>query len=168
VVDVIRPMTGLHRTAIDRRTVLGRSRAFPAIRQQLRANLRRDVTSSNALKAINHSPPGKRSTFVGDLESFTAQTHVHALVQRKISMAKNEKTGRAAASAAGRTLSNPLASAAAKSAAGSALTQRGSNEVTSKAAASKAAKTLSSATASKAAKSAAGSALAQRPGRRGR
>jgi hypothetical protein len=83
-------------------------------------------------------------------------------------MSKSERTSRAAASAAGRTLSNPKASAAVKSAAASALTQRGSSEVTSKAAASKAAKVLSSPTASKAAKSAAGSALTQRPGKRGR
>ncbi len=84
-------------------------------------------------------------------------------------MPKKETTGRAAASAAAKTLRNPKASAPAKSAAGSALTQRGSpKEVTSAAAASKAAKVLRSASASKAAKSAAGSALTQRPGRRGR
>jgi hypothetical protein len=39
-------------------------------------------------------------------------------------MAKNEKTSRKAASAAGKTLRNPRSSKAAKSAAGSALTQR--------------------------------------------
>lgn len=84
-------------------------------------------------------------------------------------MAKNEKTGRAAASAAAKTLRNPNASTAAKSAAGSALTQRGSaKEVTSKAAASKASAVLRSSTASKAAKSAAASALTQRMGKRGR
>lgn len=82
-------------------------------------------------------------------------------------MANNEKTGKAAASAAAKTLRNVNASPAAKSAAGSALTQRGSSkEVTSKAAASKAAKVLSSPSASKAAKSAAASALTQRPGQR--
>lgn len=83
-------------------------------------------------------------------------------------MAKSEKTSRAAASAAARTLSNPKASAVAKSAAGSALTQKGSKEVTSAAAASKASATLRSPTASKAARSAAASALTQRPSKLGR
>lgn len=77
-----------------------------------------------------------------------------------------ESTGKRAASAAARTLRNPSASKAAKSAAGSALTQRKSTEVTSRKAASAAAKTLRSPSASKAAKSAAGSALTQRPNRR--
>ncbi len=79
----------------------------------------------------------------------------------------SEVTGKRAASAAARTLRNPNASKAAKSAAGSALTQRSSgqknSEVTSKKAASAAAKTLRNPNASKAAKSAAGSALTQRP-----
>jgi len=74
-----------------------------------------------------------------------------------------ESTGKRAASAAARTLRSPTASKVAKSAAGSALTQRKSTEVTGKKAASAAAKTLRSPTASKAAKSAAGSALTQRP-----
>lgn len=81
----------------------------------------------------------------------------------------NEKTGRKVASAAAKVLGNAKSTAAAKSAAGSALTQRGSaKEVTSKAVASKAAKVLSSPSASKAAKSAAGSALTQRPNKSGR
>ena len=77
-----------------------------------------------------------------------------------------ESTGKRAASAAGRTLRSPTVSKAAKSAAGSALTQRKSTEVTGKKSASAAAKTLRSPTASKAAKSAAGSALTQRPNRK--
>ena len=76
----------------------------------------------------------------------------------------NEKTGRKAASTAAKVLRNPKSTAAAKSAAGSALTQRNSpKEVTSKAAASKAGKVLANPKSSKAAKSAAGSALTQRP-----
>jgi hypothetical protein len=76
-----------------------------------------------------------------------------------------ESTGKRTASAAARTLQGPTASKAAKSAAGSALTQRRSVEVTSSAAASAAARTLTNPKAGPAAKSAAGSALTQRPGR---
>lgn len=95
--------------------------------------------------------------------------HVPVIVSNGKANMASEKTGQKAASAAGRVLSNPKSSSAAKSAAGSALTQRGSTkETTSKAAASKAAKVLSSPTASKAAKSAAGSALTQRPGKKAR
>ncbi|MBX9591783.1 MAG: hypothetical protein K2X43_21025 [Hyphomonadaceae bacterium] len=65
-------------------------------------------------------------------------------------------------------MSNPNASTAAKSAAGSALTQRRSTEVTSAKAASAAARTLANPRASAAAKSAAASALTQRAGKRGR
>jgi hypothetical protein len=50
--------------------------------------------------------------------------------------ASKERTSKAAASAAGRTLRSPTTSKSAKSAAGSALTQKGSNEVTSKKSAS--------------------------------
>ena len=77
--------------------------------------------------------------------------------------AAKERTSKAAASAAGRTLRSPTAGKPAKSAAGSALTQKGSNEVTSKKSASAASKTLRNPRASKAAKSAAGSALTQKP-----
>ena len=76
-----------------------------------------------------------------------------------------ESTGPRAASAAATTLSSPTAGKAAKSAAGSALTQVHSKEVTGPKAATAAARTLSNARASPAAKSAAGSALTQRPGR---
>jgi hypothetical protein len=78
---------------------------------------------------------------------------------------KPETTSPSAASKASATLRNPKASPAAKSAAGSALTQvRSPAETTSKGAGSKASATLRSPTASPAAKSAAGSALTQRPG----
>jgi hypothetical protein len=77
--------------------------------------------------------------------------------------AAKERTSKPAASAAGRTLRSPTAGKSARSAAGSALTQKGSNEVTSKKSASAASKTLSNPRASKAAKSAAGSALTQKP-----
>lgn len=79
----------------------------------------------------------------------------------------NETTSKKSASAAGKTLGNPNASNAAKSAAGSALTQyKSQQEVTSTRAASAAAKTLANPNASKAAKSAAGSALTQYPGKK--
>ena len=81
-------------------------------------------------------------------------------------MSKSERTGKSAASNASKTLRNPGASKAARSAAGSTLAQRKTTKVTSKAAASKAAKTLRNPRASKAAKSAAGSALTQRPNRK--
>lgn len=83
-------------------------------------------------------------------------------------MVKNkEVTGKHAASSAAKVLRNPNASKAAKSAAGSALSQTKSpNKVSSKSAASAASKTLRSATASKKAKSAAGSTLTQRPNKK--
>tara|TARA_R110002020_G_scaffold145584_4_gene319026 strand:+ start:4357 stop:4605 length:249 start_codon:yes stop_codon:yes gene_type:complete len=81
-------------------------------------------------------------------------------------MAKNEKTGKRAATAASKTLRSPNASKSVKSAAGSALAQSKTSKVTSKPAASRAAKALRNPKASKAAKSAAGSALTQRPGKK--
>ncbi|MBF0155107.1 MAG: hypothetical protein HQL64_15315 [Magnetococcales bacterium] len=75
----------------------------------------------------------------------------------------SESTGKRAASAAARTLRNPNASQAAKSAAGSALAQTGNAKVTGPKAASAASKALKSPGTSKAGKSAAGSALTQRP-----
>ena len=79
----------------------------------------------------------------------------------------NETTSQKAASAAGKTLANPNADKAAKSAAASALTQyKAHQEMTGAQAASAAAKTLANPNASKAAKSAAGSALTQRPGKK--
>ncbi|MBB33990.1 MAG: hypothetical protein CME88_13245 [Hirschia sp.] len=78
-------------------------------------------------------------------------------------MAQNkEQTSKRAASSASKTLRNPTASKSAKSAAGSALAQRGNTKETKSAAASAASKTLANPKASKAAKSAAGSALTQR------
>lgn len=79
---------------------------------------------------------------------------------------KGETTGPRAASAAGKTLTSPHASKAAKSAAASALAQTGTADVTGAKAASAAAKTLANPNASKAPKSAAVSALTQRPGKR--
>jgi hypothetical protein len=72
------------------------------------------------------------------------------------------KTGKAAASAAGKTLGSKTASKAAKSAAASDLAQVGNSKVTGAKAASAAGKTLGSKGASKAAKSGAASDLAQR------
>jgi len=79
-------------------------------------------------------------------------------------MTKNrEQSGKAVASAAGKVLADPKASAAAKSAAASTLTQRGAMlERTGRAAASAAGKVLGDPKASAAAKSAAASALTQR------
>jgi hypothetical protein len=72
------------------------------------------------------------------------------------------KTGKAAASAAGRTLSSKTASPAAKRAAASDLGQVGNNKQTGPAAASAAGKTLRSKTAPAAARRAAASDLSQR------
>ena len=81
-------------------------------------------------------------------------------------MAKKEVTGKRVASAASKVLRNPSASKAAKSAAGSALSQtKAPKKVTSAKAGSAASKVLRRSGASKAAKSAAGSALTQRPNR---
>lgn len=77
----------------------------------------------------------------------------------------NERTGKKAASNAGKTLGAKKGTRAAKSASGSALAQRKSSAVTGKKAASNAGSTLGAKKASKAAKSAAGSALTQKPTR---
>ena len=88
----------------------------------------------------------------------------------EVVMGKNkEVTGKKAASAASKTLRSKTASKAAKSAAGSALSQRKApQKVTKPKAASAASKTLRKGSASKAAKSAAGSALTQKPNKGGK
>ncbi len=78
-----------------------------------------------------------------------------------ITMAPSKKTGKAAASTAGKTLSSKTASTSAKKAAASDLAQVGNQKVTGKKAASDAGKTLASKTASKTAKKAAASDLSQ-------
>ena len=77
-------------------------------------------------------------------------------------MAKSGSTGSKVAGAASRVLKDKTASPAAKSAAASALTQKGSTEKTSAKVASNAGKVLRDKTASKDAKSAAASALTQK------
>jgi hypothetical protein len=77
-------------------------------------------------------------------------------------MASSGKTGKKAASAAGRTLGAKGSPKAAKRAAASDLAQVGNSKRTGKGAASAAGKTLGSKSASKAAKRAAASDLAQR------
>ncbi|WP_130472209.1 hypothetical protein [Candidatus Magnetaquicoccus inordinatus] len=74
----------------------------------------------------------------------------------------SETTSPRADTAASKTLRNPNASSATKSAAGSALAQAGNDKVTGKQAASAAGKTLSNPSTSKAGKSAAALALTQR------
>ena len=82
-------------------------------------------------------------------------------------MANREQTGKAAASKAAKVLRDPGASQAAKSAAASTLTQRGTQlEQTGKAAASAAAKVLGDPKSTPAQKSAAASALTQRANRK--
>ena len=103
------------------------------------------------------------------LQTWLKKTYIY----KELSMAnqKNkEVTGIKAASAAGRTLSNPKSSKTAKSAAASALTQRSgqtrSKEATGAKAAQAAGRTLSNPKSSKTAKSAAASALTQRPNKK--
>ena len=83
-------------------------------------------------------------------------------------MAKNkEVTGKKAASAASKTLRSNTASKPAKSAAGSALSQRKAPaKVTGSKAGTAASKTLRKSSATKPAKTAAASALTQRPNRK--
>lgn len=82
-------------------------------------------------------------------------------------MANREQTSKAAASRAAAVLRDPHALAAAKSAAGSTLTQRAAQlEQTGKAAASAASRILRDPTSTAAEKSAAASALTQRASRR--
>lgn len=83
-------------------------------------------------------------------------------------MTKNkEVTGKRAATASSKVLRNPNASKAAKSAAGSALSQRKAPAKTTSAASGAAAsKVLMKSNSSKAAKTASGSALTQRPNKR--
>ncbi|MBL7004356.1 MAG: hypothetical protein ISR69_10055 [Gammaproteobacteria bacterium] len=77
---------------------------------------------------------------------------------------KSEVTSKRAATAASKVLQNPNTSKAAKSAAGSALSQRKAPvKVSSAKAATAASKTLSSSSTSKKAKTSAGSALTQKP-----
>jgi len=78
---------------------------------------------------------------------------------------KKARTGKTAASAASKTLRSGTRSKAAKSAAGSALSQRKTSNVTGKAAGKAAGKTLKTKGSAKSSKSAAGSALSQRPHR---
>jgi hypothetical protein len=80
---------------------------------------------------------------------------------------KPEVTGKKAATAASKVLRSPNSSKAAKSAAGSALSQAKSPpKVTSSNAATAASKTLRGSGSSKSAKTSAGSALTQRPGKK--
>ncbi|MDP2214924.1 MAG: hypothetical protein Q8J81_13840 [Phenylobacterium sp.] len=82
-------------------------------------------------------------------------------------MTNKEQTGKASASRAAKVLRDPSASAAAKSAAGSTLTQRGTQvEQTSRAAATQASHILRDPSATAREKSAAASALTQRANRR--
>lgn len=82
-------------------------------------------------------------------------------------MANREQSGKTAASQAAKVLRDPNASAAAKSAAGSALTQRATQlEQTSRAAASAASGVLRDPKSTAAEKSAAASALTQRANRK--
>jgi hypothetical protein len=74
----------------------------------------------------------------------------------------SESTSSKVASAAAKVMKDPKASKEAKTAAASALTQKGSNEQTSKKAASAAGKVLKDPKASKEAKTAAASALTQK------
>jgi len=76
-------------------------------------------------------------------------------------MTNTERTGKDAASAAGRVLASDTATAEEKTAAASALAQTGTDKVTSAEAASAAAETLASETATEDAKTAAASALTQ-------
>jgi hypothetical protein len=80
--------------------------------------------------------------------------------------ANTEKTGKSAASAAGKTLKSKTATAEEKAVAASALSQRGGKGQTSAKVANAAAKTVASKTASKEAKSAAASVLTQKPNKK--
>jgi hypothetical protein len=79
-------------------------------------------------------------------------------------MAKPKVTGKKAATSASKTLKNTSTAKKSKTAAGSALSQKGApKKVTSKKAATTASKTLRDGRTSKDSKAAAGSALSQRP-----
>jgi len=94
-------------------------------------------------------------------ERVTLQGHNGSEERKR--MSKKARTSKAAASAASKTLRSGARSKAAKSAAGSALSQRKTSNVTGKAAGKAAGKTLGSKGSAKSSKSAAGSALSQRP-----
>lgn len=79
---------------------------------------------------------------------------------------KSESTSAKVASAAAKVLKDPKASKEAKTAAASALTQKGSNETTSAKAAAAAAKVMRDKTASKEARSVAASTLTQKAGKK--
>lgn len=84
--------------------------------------------------------------------------------ERKL-MSRKARTGKAAASAASKTLRSGKTSRTAKSAAGSALSQRKTSNVTRSAAGKAAGRTLNTKGAAKASRSSAGSTLSQRPSR---
>lgn len=79
-------------------------------------------------------------------------------------MAKQEKTSTRVARVASKTLTNPSASAKAKSVAGSALSQTHAEKVTSSKVAKRASSVLRNGKSGAAARSVAGSVLTQRPG----
>lgn len=84
-------------------------------------------------------------------------------------MPKKEVTSKPAASSASRTMTNPSTGQSSKSAAGSALSQKGAPEKqTGSAAGKSASKTLGDGRTNADSKSAAGSALTQRPSRKGK
>jgi hypothetical protein len=82
-------------------------------------------------------------------------------------MARNEKTSGRVASKASAVLRSSGSSKAAKSIAGSALSQAGTSKATSSKVATAAAKALDSTRTGKATKAIAGSVLTQKPGKRG-
>lgn len=102
-------------------------------------------------------------TTASDVVREALRHHLHVIPLKRGAKAASERTGKRAASNAGKTVGASKGARAAKSAAGSALSQRKSSGVTGKKAASSDSKTLRATKGTKAAKSAAGSALTQRP-----
>ncbi len=125
-----------------------------------------DVLEIKVKKTVEYDVP-RAPANSGRVRARTARpgrgSHLSTVTTSKASakMPSSKKTGKAAASAAGKTLSTKGSSGAAKKAAASDLSQVGNRKVTGKGAASAAGKTLASKSAPKRAKKAAASDLSQ-------
>ena len=135
--------------------------------RQRYANVTTTAKSVRRPRVTNKGASGSIAGTVGSVvRSGTARTRKTSVRHSSGGITLSERTGKKAASNAGRTVGAKKGARAAKSAAGSALSQRKSSGTTGKKAGANAGKTLGAKKSTKAAKSAAGSALTQRPAKR--
>jgi|GEM_PF-965791 DNA-binding protein HU-beta len=160
----------------EERAFLSNSSMVLAVQEALTrppsTRVRRNLAPPNPVPAPSEEVSGsqeknRRQYPLQGLPNGLTYEHSFALSEGDVEMPKatgnSRVTSPRAASAAGKTLANPKAPAAAKSAAASALAQTAPVDQTKPRAASAAGKTLANPKATSAAKSAAASALAQTP-----